>query len=372
MEDLDVIMPPKKTKFVNINAVDCNAALLPGRHRCDCQATKHPLINNCLSCGRIVCSQEGKGPCFCCGELVLNRSERYRILEGNSRKTQDLVAKYSKLPRPQDDVAGKKENAVSQKEKLLEYDRTSAQRTKVIDDQADYFATESPWLSPEEKEAQRKKEEAYKEMKDRLRRKTKITIDFAGRRIIEESPELPNLEDFSVYNNSSVQMRKNISRMNSDKNAERVEKVYEDPQFVGQLEKKQKDSKKGATVLWSNRIQDSELQEMVDSGNCISIQQPYATLIVDGIKIFEGRTWYTPFRGRLWICAGSLLGCVDLIDCLPQEEYLQLYPQGEISDPYVWVLANPKTLPFRLPIQPKSKIFKMEMHVHQAAKRSLK
>jgi hypothetical protein len=326
------------------------------------------------------------------------------VIEGNSRKTQDLVAKYSKLPRPQDDATAKKDSALSQKERLLEYDRTSAQRTKVIDDQADYFATESPWLSPEEKDAQRKKEEAYKEMKNRLRRKTMIKIDFAGRRIIEEAPELPNLEDFSIYSDSSVQMRKNISRMNYDASKEPEEKVFEDPQFVGQLAKKQKDPREKAPVLWSNRIQDAELQEMVDAGNCLSVQQPYATLIVDGIKMFEGRTWYTPIRGRLWICAGKkqptqetidqvkllyrhivgdidfptnyltgcLLGCVDLIDCLPQEEYLQIYPQGEISDPYVWVLANPKALPFRLPIEPKQKIFKMEMHIHQAAKRALK
>jgi hypothetical protein len=37
-----------------------------GRHKCNCQATKHDLINNCLKCGRIVCAQEGSGPCFFC------------------------------------------------------------------------------------------------------------------------------------------------------------------------------------------------------------------------------------------------------------------------------------------------------------------
>lgn len=117
---------------------------------------------------------------------VLSRTERYRVLEGNSKKTQDLIAKLSKLPRPEDsrkkEAAAEKhmESARKQKEKLLEFDRTSAQRTKVIDDQADYFASESPWLSEEEKEVLKKKEQAYRDMKDRLRRKTKITIDFAG------------------------------------------------------------------------------------------------------------------------------------------------------------------------------------------------
>ena len=123
---------------------------------------------------------------MCTEFQVLTRSERYRVLEGNSKKTQDLIAKLSKLPRPEDDrkkeAAAEKhmESARKQKEKLLEFDRTSAQRTKVIDDQADYFASESPWLSEEEKEVLRKKEQAYRDMKDRLRRKVKITIDFAG------------------------------------------------------------------------------------------------------------------------------------------------------------------------------------------------
>lgn len=30
---------------------------LPGRHPCQCLAQKHSLINNCVECGRIVCSQ---------------------------------------------------------------------------------------------------------------------------------------------------------------------------------------------------------------------------------------------------------------------------------------------------------------------------
>lgn len=63
----------KKTKFVNLYAQegqDKLAVLLPGRHSCECLAQKHKLINNCVSCGRIVCEQEGSGPCLFCGNLV--------------------------------------------------------------------------------------------------------------------------------------------------------------------------------------------------------------------------------------------------------------------------------------------------------------
>ena len=49
-------------KFVNISSqegVAKDSVLLEGRRGCNCQATKHDLINNCLSCGKIVCKQEG-------------------------------------------------------------------------------------------------------------------------------------------------------------------------------------------------------------------------------------------------------------------------------------------------------------------------
>ncbi|KAG7232741.1 hypothetical protein CRUP_000650, partial [Coryphaenoides rupestris] len=62
----------KKNKFVNLYAKEGEgglAVMLPGRHACECLAQKHNLINNCISCGRIVCEQEGSGPCLFCGNL---------------------------------------------------------------------------------------------------------------------------------------------------------------------------------------------------------------------------------------------------------------------------------------------------------------
>ena len=53
-----------KTKFVSLYTEDGKAAesvQLPGRHACDCQSLKHALINNCLSCGKIVCVQVNRG-----------------------------------------------------------------------------------------------------------------------------------------------------------------------------------------------------------------------------------------------------------------------------------------------------------------------
>lgn len=68
----------KQKSFMNIEhyfevkVVDNNllSVILPGRHVCECQAAKHKLINNCTRCGRVVCDQEGSGPCLFCGHLV--------------------------------------------------------------------------------------------------------------------------------------------------------------------------------------------------------------------------------------------------------------------------------------------------------------
>ena len=41
--------------------------------------------------------------------------------------------------------------AIEHKNKLIEFDRTSAKRTHVIDDESDYFSTNSRWLSQKQK-----------------------------------------------------------------------------------------------------------------------------------------------------------------------------------------------------------------------------
>ncbi|MFC3228808.1 ASCH domain-containing protein [Marinibaculum pumilum] len=38
---------------------------------------------------------------------------------------------------------------------------------------------------------------------------------------------------------------------------------------------------------------------------CLSIRQPYAFAIVNGWKPVENRSWWTPFRGPVWIHAGK-------------------------------------------------------------------
>jgi hypothetical protein len=53
---------------------------------------------------------------------------------------------------------------------------------------------------------------------------------------------------------------------------------------------------------------------------------------------------------------GCLLGCVNIVDCLPQEEYRERYPDGESSSPFVFICESPQELPIRFPVVGKHKI----------------
>jgi hypothetical protein len=46
----------------------------------------------------------------------------------------------------------------------------------------------------------------------------------------------------------------------------------------------------------------------------LSVKQPWASLIISGLKAVENRTWATRYRGRLYIHASSRIGGVDWDD----------------------------------------------------------
>jgi len=63
-ESMHRIGPSKRNRNVIMKKKDNTVQTEEIREQCDCQATIHHLVNNCLSCGRVVCSKEGPGPCF--------------------------------------------------------------------------------------------------------------------------------------------------------------------------------------------------------------------------------------------------------------------------------------------------------------------
>ncbi|XP_023282500.1 activating signal cointegrator 1 [Seriola lalandi dorsalis] len=425
----------KKSKFVRLYAKegqDRLAVLLPGRYACECLAQKHKLINNCITCGRIVCEQEGSGPCLFCGKLVCTKEEQ-EILQRDSNKSQKLRKKLmgdsgdrDYLPHHEAKMKAGLEKALQHKDKLLEYDRNSVKRTQVLDDESDYFATESnQWLSPGEREKLKKKEEELRELRHASRKDRKITLDFAGRQVVEEGSNLNEYynkldETLKAMNNDTMSKSPVYSEKQSGKQSlgdlVNPNIVQSAPEFVNvgggesyrrnTAQRRSLAEDKGGEERNRLRLQDKELQEMADGGLCLSMHQPWASLLVKGIKRVEGRTWYTSHRGRLWIAAaakkptpqeiaeveamyrhiykreprfpkdyptGCLLGCVNMTDCLSQEQFREQFPDTceESASPFVFICTNPQELLVKFPMKGKHKIWKLESHYHQGAKKGL-
>ncbi|KAK4289239.1 hypothetical protein Pmani_037782 [Petrolisthes manimaculis] len=410
----------RKTKFVSLysdEGQNRDVVLLSGRHKCDCEASKHKLINNCLKCGRIVCEQEGSGPCQFCGNLVVSKEER-ELLNKGTRKSEALQKKLLSekkvmVAKAKAEKAQNKEEAllkaVEHKNRLLEFDRTSEKRTKVYDDENDYFSTNSRWISHDDKMKLIQREEELRKKRFE-RRNQKITIDLFGRKIVAEEetagvydPDDPFVKE--ILEGKSSDIFSAPDRLESGPKVEVSRPQYTDTGITDNITKT---SNKFSGMNIRLRVQDRELQEMTDEGVCLSMHQPWASLLVAGIKIHEGRSWYSAHRGRLWIAAAAkvptpeeikqlehqyqvlhksnkknlgfpphyptscLLGCVDVVDVLPQEAYRDRYPDGESDSPYVFVCENGQEMILKFPIKGQHKIYKLDPKIHQAAKKSIR
>jgi hypothetical protein len=114
---------------------------------------------------------------------------------------------------------------------------------------------------------------------------------------------------------------------------------------------------------------DSSMQGLVPR-RAVSVRQPWATLIIEGRKTIELRTWVTEYRGRIWLHAasavnetldahfgiahpprGAFLGLVDLVTTVSVDrerwtEWRDMHlDPGEYSPGYhAWILRDPVPL----------------------------
>lgn len=387
----------KKTKYVAVNpSGDLEVTLLKGRHRCDCQASKHKLIRNCMNCGRIVCEQEGSGPCLFCGNLVVSREEQ-EILDAGNKRGEKLKKCLLEQGRPKG-----WEEALAQRNRLLDYDRNSARRTEVIDDESDYFKNNNVWLSDAEKKKLEALEKELQEKKHESRRQKTVTVDIFNRQIVEKPDDFEKFQE-RIY--QEVLDLQNSSREEFILDYSEHVNVEIDFPVIEFSKSSKKHNPQGGFDGVYNRVQDKEILEMSDMKNCLSMHQPWASLLIAGIKKHEGRSWYTHTRGRLWIAStakpvtkediemmekfyrqfyddpqlefpsqypsGVLLGYVTLDDCLPQEEYQKVHPGGESDSPYVFICSNPQPLSILFPVKGEHKIYKLEPSIHLAACKSI-
>ncbi|GJJ73765.1 activating signal cointegrator 1 [Entomortierella parvispora] len=234
----------KAIRAIDLATESANAA--KERKPCYCLATKHKLnvfAPNCLNCGKIICALEGPGPCTYCGKPVVSVDQqqamvlelkrekaalaKQQAMATATRKNKAAVvstAGYaSKLGGGMTSATGsaggwvelnggtptldgrmteeeelqeamKASLAQAHKEKLLEYDRTSARRSHVIDQATDFVLPgDRPnlWLTEEERQHQSEK---ARQNLDKVtaaasgyQRAKVMTIDVVNRRVVVEA-----------------------------------------------------------------------------------------------------------------------------------------------------------------------------------------
>lgn len=389
---------------------EVSGPIFGGRKLCNCMAVEHDLVGNCLACGKIVCAVEGRGSCLFCGHTVLPK--------GMHPDT---------LPDERNFI-----DAVSHKQKLLEYEQTSEQRLRLIDDQTDWYeVAANPWLSNEAREEAKNLADSQVKQIDEAAKIIKVSVDFdrgqANMKIgdkekinrikLEQKEKAitfvstaakrmqPNMElsgrakqayDFIIGKLSEIKCKPNLN--------------YSEPKFnVVQNENPLNELNSSGVV--PRKYEKKHFKEMDDKRNCLSMHQPWASLLIEGFKRYEGRNWPTDQRGPLWIhaaqriptpeeisavesqCAemytnvterpdmperyptGVLLGRIELVDCLNDEEYHSKIPD-EFREPseckYHFVVKNPEKLIVPIRMTGGKKIFKLEHDLWDGAKRGLR
>ncbi|KAL7269327.1 hypothetical protein RUND412_008015 [Rhizina undulata] len=186
------------------------------RRGCSCMGLKHEVLAaapNCLSCGKIICVKEGLGPCTFCGTQLISpeeiqsmvktlREERGKekmAINAATNKRPDVarVPKPYEVPKTgiEEDEGLKK--AQAHRDKLLGFQASSAQRTKIIDQAADFETPMTagglnPWATPQERALQLKKQQKVMRMmewgakEDYEKRRVVVAIDLQGRKVVRE------------------------------------------------------------------------------------------------------------------------------------------------------------------------------------------
>ena len=263
-----------------------NPSLLRNRPTCNCNAQEHELLAaapNCLSCGKIICIREGFGPCTFCGTPLLSSSEIQEMLvelkaeRGRERmeahNAGQRKADVSRNPQPFRDHGGinvpeAQAKAAAHRDRLLGYQATSAQRTRVHDEAADFETPEigaSMWASPVERAKQLKKQ--MKNLKDIEweakddweKRRVVASLDLSGGKVVKrmERMERPVHEDQSVVE---------IEGENDDESLRKKKGAFSQNPLIGSLVRpmydtkgkdriKEESSRQAGQKMW-RRVQD--------------------------------------------------------------------------------------------------------------------
>ena len=140
-------------------------------------------VQNCIDCGFIYRADKyaSLSRCEQCNE-PMGRAQLKKARELQGRQPQEAEARE----------AAALAAALAHRDKLLDFDASSAQRTVVYDDQADYFAldpsaAESRWASPVERQAAKAElARRTRELEDEASRRY-VTIDLGRRPVVNDA-----------------------------------------------------------------------------------------------------------------------------------------------------------------------------------------
>jgi len=114
------------------------------------------LINNCASCGKIICEQEGEGPCLFCGAWV----DR----EINQDLDEEFAAHYT--------------TALEHRDRLIDFDVNAAKRLGVLDQHADWYdLKDNTWLNKDQRKMASEMVEQLKRKEEEIDGTNVLTIN---------------------------------------------------------------------------------------------------------------------------------------------------------------------------------------------------
>lgn len=189
--------------------VSTNPTLSKEQRKCNCNASLHPLFTpapNCLNCGKIICSLEGLQPCSFCGAPLISSDDIQSMIKElrAERGGEKMRAHNESLHRDGGPGPGpspsKLDAARAHRDKLLAFQAQNAQRTRVVDEAADFETPNvgsTQWMSPAQRAlALKKQQRILREMEEKARsewekKKTVMSLDIKGGRVVRTYQSSP-------------------------------------------------------------------------------------------------------------------------------------------------------------------------------------
>lgn len=416
---------------------------MSSRKKCDCMGQVHGLVNNCLGCGRVVCEQEGEGNCIFCGNSVL-KNEHMDEEEENLKLIKDLENDPS--------LTQTYFIAVEHKARLVNQDKDKGQRN-MIDEDADWYEIKSDVWQTDEVRKRAMQHMLIQEDEEKYAKETvKTSINFMTGEMEEEKIKFDDqkhkklIQDILREDLKEQTLEDTIMKQEQDKRLKQKEQellaaIRED--FKTKVEvkpDKASDEKKPQIQKpLSQRVDNDDcyeqfltaLNKMGDAkhpgddenlfdrmfyklsagdNKCLSMWQPWASLLIYGFKRYEGRVWDTNYRGPLWIHAGAkepdptliktieaqyrkiydgldlppfpqsyptgcLIGVCDLQDVIDQKMYTEFVPKkytGESTEEHLFVIRNPRKLMVNIRCAGNKGIFDLSETIISSALHTLK